>query len=144
MARVCPSNSSFDVPRTALENAYLRRAIARSRGTAQPQIGTALAPSGLSAQSSVDAEYIWINLNDVDISGCWVSGVNATCPYITRPGEATRTVVVSIIVGIIILILAGLTIFVKCAANRAGVKRRRRRRLRLMSDKFGEYEGVPS
>ncbi|PNS21054.1 hypothetical protein CAC42_3391 [Sphaceloma murrayae] len=149
--RVCPPNSSFAAPRTALENRYLAEAAARIRAA---ESGAGLldgdgdgdGDDGVSRhlrQRQDRTAHLWLNLNDLDLPGCFVQGVNATCPYSPRAGEAGRRVVVPIVAAVIVFVLAGLTLFVKCAANRAGVKRRRKRGGKFR-DGLGEYEGVPS
>ncbi|TKX21178.1 hypothetical protein C1H76_6719 [Elsinoe australis] len=183
--RVCPSNSTFSVPRTALENSYLRATIARLRDDPNdgslagleasliagangdedlrrrdvslpdtfpgpyPDVAasdtSSLHLSTYQKRQDADDILIWLNLNDLDVQGCFVQGINATCPYTPRAGEASRRVIVPIVAAVIVFCLAGLTIFVKCAANRAGVKRKRRRKgLGRGGDGLGEYEGVPS
>ncbi|KAF2684184.1 hypothetical protein K458DRAFT_367697 [Lentithecium fluviatile CBS 122367] len=114
----CPSPLTFSVPHTALENAHL-----------------------LSNASSSNTKPIFLNLNSLDVEGCWVASINGTCPYIpTADTDAGRVVVVPTVAAVIIFVLAALTFFVKCAANRREDKRGRRRRM------VGgwEYEGVPS
>lgn len=132
--RVCPSNSSFDVPRTALENTYLRSAIASIRGYSQP-----LSATPMPQITDPDDQLIWLNLNDLDVQGCWVTGIDTRCPYTGSTADSSRQVIVPIIAAVIVFCLAGFTVLVKCAANRSGSKRRRRR-----GDALGEYEGVPS
>ncbi|ORY11024.1 hypothetical protein BCR34DRAFT_601628 [Clohesyomyces aquaticus] len=119
----CPSNTVFSVPHTALENAYLLSAIQAS------------------ASQHPLSEPVVVNLNDIDVSDCWVEGVNGTCPY-KPPNDANkvRVVVVPTVAAVIIFVLAALTFFVKCAANRREDKRGRRRR----NVGGWDYEGVPS
>lgn len=86
-------------------------------------------------------EEIFIDLNSINIPECWVTGVNGTCPYLsTDQTNRIRIVVVPTVAAVIIFVLAALTFFVKCAANRRENKRGRRRKM------VGgwEYEGVPS
>ncbi|KAF2222802.1 hypothetical protein BDZ85DRAFT_319134 [Elsinoe ampelina] len=162
--RVCPPNSTFSVPHTALENSHLLAAIRASRSpssssNSQSSLDTTLFSSSSSSSSSSDPDpiplqprqdpsdaLIWLNLNDLNLQGCFVEGINATCPYAPRAGEASRRVIVPIVAAVIVFVLAGLTVLTKCAANRAGVKRRRRRRggKGAWRDGLGEYEGVPS
>lgn len=72
---------------------------------------------------------------------CWVEGVNSTCPYVSRTDtNKVRIVVVPTVAAVAIFLLAALTFFVKCAANRREDKRGRRRR----NVGGWEYEGVPS
>lgn len=117
----CPSPLLFSVPHTALENAHLLAAM-RSR------------PTGA-------AEPVYIDLNSLGVPDCWVVGLNGTCPYLPKQDtNRTRIVVVPTVAAVIIFVLAALTFFVKCGANRRENKRGRRRRM------VGgwEYEGVPS
>lgn len=113
----------FSVPRTALENDYLRMAI----------------DTWHTSTGNHDATLFWINFNDNDVTSCWVSGVNSTCPYVEKRSDATRTVVVPTVAGVIVVTLALLLIFVKCAGNRQTSKKRRRR-----GESGWDYEGVPS
>ncbi len=119
----CDEGTSFDVPRTALENRYLHHtwqnfATARSLGDGK--------------------ELLWVDFNDLDVNGCWVIGQNATCPYLNNNNDK-RDVLVPTVAGVIVFVIAMLTVFVKCAANRRNKKRRRRR-----GDDGWDYEGVPS
>lgn len=118
----CPDGTQFTVPHTALENTYLLNTWQNVK----------------SSDDDIDDDLLWLNFNDLDAKACWVIGQNETCPYLpSNKGE--REVVVPVVAGIIVFVLAGLTIFVKCAANRQQSKRRRRR-----GDDWGDYEGVPS
>jgi len=122
----CPEDTTFDVPRTALENTYLLNTWR----------------DHLRSNDDPDAndQLLWVNFNDLDTSACWVIGQNATCPY--QPGDPVdegRAIIVPTVAGIVVLVLAVLTIFTKCAANRQNLKRRRRR-----ADDGWDYEGVPS
>ncbi|KAG8625685.1 hypothetical protein KVT40_006086 [Elsinoe batatas] len=140
--RVCPPNSTFSVPHTALENSHLLAAIRASRSPSSSQgsqstldttlFSTSPDPDPLPLQPRQDPSdaLIWLNFNDLNLQGCFVEGINATCPYAPRAGEASRRVIVPIVAAVIVFMLAGLTVLTKCAANRAGVKRRRRRRRR--------------
>lgn len=117
----CPSPLIFDVPHTALENAHLLAAM-RSRPTRAD-------------------EPVYIDINSLDVPNCWVIGLNGTCPYTQSiDTNRMRIVIVPTIAAVIIFVLAALTFFIKCAANRRDNKRGRRRRM------VGgwEYEGVPS
>jgi hypothetical protein len=118
---VCHSPYVFSVPHTALENAHLLAALQSNRDIAN--------------------EPILIDVNSIDVPDCWVIGLNGTCPYLsTADRNRTRIVVVPTVAAVIIFVLAALTFFVKCGANRRENKRGRRRRM------VGgwEYEGVPS
>ncbi|KAF2713227.1 hypothetical protein K504DRAFT_133757 [Pleomassaria siparia CBS 279.74] len=119
----CPSNTRFSVPHTALENSYLLSAIQSS------------------SHSDVDASAIFLNLNALDVPSCWVVGVNGTCPYVSNTDtNQVRVVLVPTIAAVIIFLLAALTFFDKCAANRKQDRRGARRR----NVGGWEYEGVPS
>lgn len=114
----CPTNFTFAAPRSALENRYLRNAY--------------------QLRTDMDASVVWINLNSLDVESCWVQGINSTCPYAPKVESIDREVVVPTVAGIIVLVMALLTILVKCTANRQ--KSRKRRRI----DSGWDYEGVPS
>ncbi|KAF1949538.1 hypothetical protein CC80DRAFT_484246 [Byssothecium circinans] len=116
---LCPPGLSFSVPHTSLENAHLLAAM----------------------RSSSSQEPIFVNLNSLDETDCWVAGTDSSCPYIPPADtDHTRIVVVPTIAAVIIFVCAVATFFVKCASNRRDDKRGRRRR---MVDGW-EYEGVPS
>ncbi|KAI9769788.1 MAG: hypothetical protein M1840_003782 [Geoglossum simile] len=120
-SEACPSGTTFSAPRTGLENLYLHHKM-------------------LERSDDDRNTPVWIDFNSMNTEGCWVTGgPNATCPYFDNTDEGRRrTVIVPIIAAIIILFIAGLTIFVKCGANRR-VSRRRKR-----VEGGWEYEGVPS
>lgn len=122
---VCPANSSFDVPRTGLENRYLYEHVLSVQRT---------------NPSDPDPPGIWINFNSLDVHACWVtSGPNGTCPYFEDPNAIqNRQVLVPTIAAIIVLILTALTFFVKCNVNRRNSRTRRR------GEGGWDYEGVPS
>ncbi|KAJ5554762.1 hypothetical protein N7535_007208 [Penicillium sp. DV-2018c] len=125
----CPPGSTFAVPRTGLENSYLYRHLL-------------FLPEGKIAPGSSDPALreVYVNFNSLDVTSCWVStGYGSSCPYASDPQQLERrTVLVAAIAGIIILLIAALTLFVKCNANR----RNSRRRKRVIEG--WEYEGVPS
>lgn len=111
----CPSESSFAVPRTPLENAYL-----------------------LQVARAAKQERVFLNFNSLDVESCWVAGANTTCPY-TEPANAnTVAVVVPTVAAIIILVLTIFVLLVKCGANRSASRKRRR------GAAGWDYEGVPS
>jgi hypothetical protein len=120
--QACPPNSTFAVPRTGMENTYLRRAAARSPETAADPT-------------------VWLNFNSADVQDCWVSGVGRACPYASSQGLSTRKVIIPIVAALVVLVLAALLVFVKCAANRRNYRRGRRRK---NADDAGVYEGVPA
>ena len=121
----CSGNSTFAVPRTALENSYLHSVL-----NARPDI---LSDSG--------ALGVWVEFHSLDVQTCWVSGgSNATCPYYEDAAlEQRRAVLVPTIAAVIVLVLTALTLLVKCNQNR----RTSRTRIRRM-DSGWDYEGVPS
>ncbi|KAK5112212.1 hypothetical protein LTR62_004373 [Meristemomyces frigidus] len=120
----CTGNTAFAVPRTSLESSYL---LATWR-------------ENIRSESDPDDPLLWLDLNDLDVSGCWVNGQNASCPYQEGSlGDQGRKVIVPTVAGVIVFVLAALTIFVKCAANRRSSKRGRQR-----AGDGWDYEGVPS
>jgi hypothetical protein len=124
-SNACPDDTTFAVPRTALENAHLYSA--------------ALASSNTS--SDRDLPIILLDLNCLDYPDCWVTGANSTCPYKDQSDQdRTKIVVVPTLATVIVFVLAVATFFVKCAANRRDLRRGKRRR------NMGgwDYEGVPS
>ncbi|KAL4910080.1 hypothetical protein BDW74DRAFT_144408 [Aspergillus multicolor] len=126
---ICPPSSEFSVPRTGLENTYLfRHLLSLSNDLIDP------------SSSDTLKNAIWVNFNSIDTETCWVTGgPDATCPYTADPDQLERrTVLVAAIAGIVICIIAALTLFVKCNANRRNSRRNRR------VIQGWEYEGVPS
>jgi hypothetical protein len=118
----CRNGISFAASRSALENSFLTSAWRSYRD-----------------EHSIDDELLWVDFNDLDIAGCWVIGQNSTCPYQDQQVGEGRRVVVPTVAAVIVFVLAILTIFIKCASNRRGAKRRRKR-----VDDGWDYEGVPS
>ena len=116
-------DDTFSVPLTAMENSYLRDSIRLWTG---------------SHDDDDNSDLFWVNLNDLDMSGCWVRGINSTCPYARDTTRSTRTVVVPVVAAVIIFVIALSMIFIKCAANRQNSKRRRK------NVGGWDYEGVPS
>lgn len=123
VAAACPAGTSFAVPRTALENAYLLRAL-------------------LSSDAGAGVRSLWIDLNALSTQDCWVSGPNATCPYRARPSHSDGAVVVPTVAGLVIIILALATVLIKCGSNRRERRGFKGRRRRLKEG--WEYEGVPN
>lgn len=121
--RACGDNSTFDTPRTALENSYLTSTWRQYK----------------TENSDMNDQLLWVNFNDIDAATCWVIGQNATCPYLKRTSTGNQQVIVPTVAAILVFVISGLTVFVKCAANRQSSKRRRRR-----ADDGWDYEGVPS
>lgn len=119
----CTGNTSFDVPRTGLENTYLYNKIL---------------DDAEDDDSLLDG--VWINFNSLDYQDCWVTtGVNGTCPYY-QDASATqsRHILIPALAALIVLILSALTVLVKCTSNARNSKNRRR------GDGGWDYEGVPS
>ncbi|EFW17691.1 hypothetical protein D8B26_000360 [Coccidioides posadasii str. Silveira] len=124
----CPEGSSFDVPRTALENTYLyKHVLQQSKDLIDP------------SSEETEKTSIWLDFNSFDVPDCWVSGgPKAQCPYeVDESAIQRRNILVPSIAAIIILIITALTLFVKCNANRMNSRRRR-----VIAG--WEYEGVPS
>jgi len=118
----CPPNTSFSVPRTALENSHLLSVLQNS-------------------PRQSDHEAVFLNINAIDQENCWVTGINGTCPYERMDSlDKDRLVVVPTVAAIIVFVVAALTLFVKCTANRRETLRGRRRR----NVAGWDYEGVPS
>ncbi|KAK8172878.1 hypothetical protein BKA80DRAFT_26932 [Phyllosticta citrichinensis] len=124
---MCPPNTTFDTPRTGLENSYLFAELRRHVATH---------PESYDQDAS-----LWVDLNSLDVAQCWVVGYNTNCPYTSGAvADENRLVVVPTVAAIIVFILAALTIFIKCAANRRTSRRGRRRK----GSEGWDYEGVPS
>ncbi|KAF2456199.1 hypothetical protein BDY21DRAFT_348211 [Lineolata rhizophorae] len=134
----CDDGSSFAAPRTGLENSYLAEAV-RSRAFRDSEDGNDNDETALADLSDDDA-IVWVNFNSLDLPNCWVVGVNESCPYTEQKGDESRTVVVPTVAAVIVFVLFMLTLFIKCAANRQSVRRRRRRK----GEGGWDYEGVPS
>lgn len=125
----CPPNSALAVPRTGLENTYLYHYLLAQNNDI------------IDTQSADAAKrQVWLDFNSIYTESCWVTGgPEAGCPYVANPQQLERrTVLVATIAGIIICLLAALTIFVKCNANRRNSRRTKR------TIEGWEYEGVPS
>ncbi|KAK5048044.1 hypothetical protein LTR84_006234 [Exophiala bonariae] len=125
---VCPTDTSFDLPRTGLENTYLYHKILNDSQTFD------------SSDAELLMEGVWINFNCLDVPDCWTAeGPNGTCPYVYNGDEIRqRNVLIPTIAALIVLILTVLTILVKCNENRRSSRTRRR------GDNGWDYEGVPS
>lgn len=130
--RACLENTSFSLPRTGLENTYLYRYLLSSQSQSNGTLDV--------SSSDPSMRQVWLDFNSLDIASCWVSGgPDANCPYASDPQQLEkRTVLVATIWGIVICVVAALTLFVKCNANR----RNSRRGKRVIEG--WEYEGVPS
>lgn len=119
----CKGNTTFDVPRTGLENRYLWNTI----------MAEANDESG-----SLDG--VWINFNSLDVESCWVTtGVNGSCPYyLNQSATHSRQILIPTIAALIVLILSVLTVLVKCSTNA------RNSRIRRRGIGGWDYEGIPS
>ncbi|KAI9778398.1 MAG: hypothetical protein M1835_004932 [Candelina submexicana] len=104
----CSDGTSFEVPRTGIENQYL---LGKARD-----------------RSDMEEKSIWVNFNSIEVEACWVTGgPNATCPYYQSEMEIQRrTVLVPSIAALIVLVITALTLFVKCNSNRRNSKRKKR------------------
>ncbi|PWY89589.1 lectin C-type domain protein [Aspergillus sclerotioniger CBS 115572] len=124
----CPENTSMAIPRTGLENTYLYQYLLTRTDVLDP------------TSTIENKTQVLLDLNSIDVESCWVTGgPDHGCPYASDPQQLERrTVLVAAIAGIVICIIAALTLFVKCNANR----RNSRRNKRVI--KGWEYEGVPS
>ncbi|GME23862.1 C-type cyclin [Neofusicoccum parvum] len=124
---ICPQGSSFDTPRTALENRYLFAAL---------QTLANENPDDFDGDTTV-----WLNFNSLDVADCWVVGVSTNCPYdLAANQDENRLVIIPTVAAVIVFVCAVLTVFVKCAGNRRSSRKIRRRRMQ----EGWEYEGVPS
>lgn len=80
--QACPDRYSFAVPRTALENSYLNKAIRDTR-------------------RDYDGRGVWIDWNTLNVRDCWVSGgPNATCGYTDTVTQADDLRKKTVLVGI--------------------------------------------
>lgn len=118
----CPDGYNFAVPRTALENRHLL-AVARAQAAVGEFDGSPI---------------VWVNLNSLDVQDCWVTGVNATCPYSGAVRDPNRVITVPAVAAVIVLVVALLTLILKINSNRQ-ISRRKR-----VGDDGWDYEGVPS
>ncbi|KAK9473334.1 uncharacterized protein V1510DRAFT_414767 [Dipodascopsis tothii] len=111
---------SLSLPRTALQNSYLR---------------LALANAGYGAA--------FVELNSIAGANCWVSGgTDATCPY-QRTTRVSVEVIVPTVATIIVSVLLALTMWSKWRDyNHVKARRRRKRRAKIFAE--NEYKGVPS
>lgn len=60
---ICPEGYNFSMPLTPLDGLSLAQYLDKS------------------VHSSSEDKEIWINLNSIMVSNCWVVGENSTCPY---------------------------------------------------------------
>lgn len=128
----CPDNATFSVPRTALENRYLLEAYRRSH------INTTTSFSDTTPHDPPTLPPLYLNLNSLDVPSCWVTGVTTTCPYDIATDDSSQ-ILIPTIAGVVVLVLAVLLVIIKCGANRAHSRRRRKR-----GGDGWDYEGVPS
>ncbi|KAL7750908.1 Maintenance of telomere capping protein 6 [Sorochytrium milnesiophthora] len=145
-APACPPGTFFSVPKSPLENWFLRRAlIARNVADLVAQDPTG-ARTAQSAPGTVPppVDSVWLNYNDAYTNGCWVVG-GGKCPYAEEDAQAVRNIVtVSAVGGILMLIVVAVFSWFKCRRYLRQSKYHRRRndvqkRLRLL-----EHVGVPS
>jgi hypothetical protein len=121
-SQACSEPYVFTAPRTALENSYLTKTMQ-------------------AAAKDLDGRGVWVDFNSLDVKGCWVTGgPNVRCPYaIGNDALERQTILIPTIAGIIVLVFAALTIFVKIAGHR-----RVRKRTRTRATNGFIYEGIPS
>lgn len=116
------SNTTFAVPRTALENTHLYHTV---------------------SSTSDNPTLIWLSFNSADTYQCWVPGaLNQTCPYTTSAEQDQRLVLVPLVAALVVLAVTALTLFVKCTGTGSGRGYAAKRRKRALGG--WEYEGVPS
>ena len=121
----CPFNSSFAVPRTAVQNRYLLLKMQEN--------------------AALSSERLWVDWNSLAVSSCWVSGgPNATCPYSATEQRDPRYIIVPTVAAVIVLVIFALFLFVKLANHRVESSRRRRRKHWKRYAGNLMYEGVPS
>lgn len=121
----CNDNTEFSTPRTGLENSYLLAQWANWRAD---------------QQSSNNADgLLWLNFNSLDVPNCWVLGQNSTCPYGAGGLDRQRQLIVPTVAGVLVMVLAALTMFVKCASNRQTRRRHKRR-----GDDGWSYDTIPA
>ncbi|KAG0264420.1 hypothetical protein BG011_006896 [Mortierella polycephala] len=96
---------------------------------------------------ALDGGMIWIDISSWQTAGCWVpGGVHGSCPYQDPDNTVAlqEIIKVSSIGGVIILILAGIFLYLKCRRNvrhRKASKRRADVRTKIMRT---EVETVPA
>lgn len=121
----CPDSTKYAVPRTGIENMHLLNTLRND-------------------SDSLSDGVIWLNFNSLNQAGCWVVGTSTICPYnntsTSRNGRNLQ-IVIPVVLAVIILVLFGLLLFVKCAANRRTYKRGKKRRV---AGDVDAYEGVPA
>lgn len=126
---MCPEGTSFDAPRTALENRYLLAAV-----------------EAAGVHDAANSR-VWMDFNSLAVEKCWVTGgANASCPYDQSTFES-RKVLVPTVAAVIILAISALACCAKIGSWRSDRVRRKRRKMvkgakRRMDGV--EYEGVPS
>jgi hypothetical protein len=123
----CPEGTTFGIPRTGLENSYLYSYL-----RSQPSLDV--------ASETSSSRSVWVDFNSIDVHTCWVTdGASELCPYHSdeASGIPKRRIIIPTIAAVVVLLVAALTLFVKCNANRRNSRRRR-------VIEGWEYEGVPS
>ncbi|KAI8968994.1 hypothetical protein BDF20DRAFT_892713 [Mycotypha africana] len=97
---ICPQHYTFDVPRLPRDNTALRFALSKMENKLK------------------EDDKVWINLNLVYTAddSCWVIGRYGNCWWLQETGQRfPGLVTTSIVSGLIILILVGFFVWVKCA-----------------------------
>lgn len=160
--KLCPKQTTFDVPRTPLENRYLLQAasaLTLSKARQKGKFNEALfmegeldgfPPNPIVQRTShlSGTDHIWIDLQSLRQTGCWVrggsNGEEAECPYVDNDSER-KAIVVPTVAAVIVLVMAGLMVFAKLGNRRwEKVQKRRRREARQLRKEGWQYEGVPA
>ena len=151
--KLCPKRAGFDVPRSALENRYLWRAVNDTLTTFSTQAPRkSRGGEGLDVVRRGDGsgglERIWVDFQSLGHRACWVRGgdwgADQECPY-GNEDQGNKPVIVPTVAAMIVLVVAGLMVFVKIGSARWERGRKKRRRQARRWGKEGwEYEGVPA
>jgi hypothetical protein len=121
-ASACPQGTHFSVPVTPLENTAARLTVSNSNNVTFP---------------------VWIDLNSIAVTSCWVTGGPfSTCPYqrASSNRNGVGLLAVACAVSFLLIVLMILLTFRKIPL------RRNQARWRRLVNKFAEtdYEGVPA
>lgn len=132
----CPDNYVFDVPRVAVQNKQLFHVLQADllqNGPHDEGINNPL------------HHLFWINLNTGSNGACWVVGLYSTCWWLREEGAAFANLIrTSAVAGVIILILVGIFIWVKCARSWRSRKARSRKNFIKELLARREYVTVPA
>ncbi|KAF8426862.1 hypothetical protein EV426DRAFT_715129 [Tirmania nivea] len=151
--KLCPKRASFDVPRSALENRYLWRAMNETLAASSAQASrksrggeglvVARRDGGVSG-----LDRAWVDFQSLGHRACWVRGgdmgAEQGCPY-GNEDQGNKKVIVPTVAAVIVLVVAGLMVFVKVGSGRWERRRKKRwREARKWGKEGWEYEGVPA